>query len=400
MGRIYVPSEADFGPADVVVIGGGIVGVATAFWLSRARLNVVLLEMRDGLSTLTTTASVECFRAQFTEPAMSTLAQESIGVFEDFGEVIGIPGYDISIHQHGYLFLTDDPEMINDLRDAVSEHHRLGVTDSEFLEGEEVRARFPFVSPSVVAATFRQRDGWLSTHELTQGFAKGCDAKFFIETKASRILLDAQGVSGVETTRGRIPTRTVVNAAGPFAGEVGRMVGTDLPLEPVRRQRVFVAPSPKIPKDAPFSVDLVNNSYWRPETGGALLGWVDPDEPVSEPSENVKADWDFPTIVLDKVMRLNPFWEGVVEGLKKRDVMVSAGHYVYTPDDQPLIGSVDDVPGFYVNCGYWAGVMLSPAAGKRVADLVTGEMVTKDNPLRLSRFKEGIAAKGKSFLRH
>jgi sarcosine oxidase subunit beta len=80
--------------------------------------------------------------------------------------------------------------------------------------------------------------------------------------------------------------------------------------------------------------------------------------------------------------------------------MVSAGHYVYTPDDQPLIGSVDDVPGFYVNCGYWAGVMLSPAAGKRVADLVTGEKVEKDNPLRLSRFKEGIAAKGKSFLRH
>ena len=71
MGRIYVPKQEDFGTADVVVIGGGIVGTATAFWLSKAGLDVVLVEMRDGLSTLTTPASVECFRAQFTEPAMA-----------------------------------------------------------------------------------------------------------------------------------------------------------------------------------------------------------------------------------------------------------------------------------------------------------------------------------------
>ncbi len=99
-------------------------------------------------------------------------------------------------------------------------------------------------------------------------------------------------------------------------------------------------------------------------------------------------------------MRLNPFWEEVAQGLKKRDVMVSAGQYVYTPDDEPLIGPVADVPGFYLNCGFWAGVMLSPAAGKRLADLVTGQIDQKDNPLRLSRFEEGITKKGESFLRH
>ncbi len=128
------------------------------------------------------------------------------------------------------------------------------------------------------------------------------------------------------------------------------------------------------------------------------MGWVDPDEPVSEPSENLKVDWDFPVIALDKVMRLSPFWEEVAQGLKKRDVMVSAGQYVYTPDDQPLIGPLAEVPGFHLNCGYWAGVMLSPAAGKWVADLITGEMDQKDNPLRLSRFEEGVVTKGKTFL--
>jgi len=398
MGKIYVPDEGDTHSAEAVVIGGGIVGTATAFWLSKAGLDVILVEMRDGLSTLTTTASVECFRAQFTEPAMAALAKQSIEMFENFAAVVGIPGYDISLHQQGYLFITDDPKMTKGLEGAVERHHELGVTDSEFLVGDAVRSRFPFVSPAVVAGTFRQRDGWLSTHEVTQGFAKGCDARFFIETRAFNILLDENGVCGVETTRGNIQTRKVVDAAGPFAGEIGQMVGIDVPVEPVRRQRVFVAPSPLIPQDAPFTVDLVNGAYWRPEVGGALLAWVNPDEPVSEPSENLKVDWDFPAIALDKVMRLSPFWEEVIQGLKKRDVMVSAGQYVYTPDDQPLIGPVAEVSGFYLNCGYWAGVMLSPAAGKWVADLVTGEMDQGDNPLRLSRFEEGIAKKGESFL--
>ncbi|MBT8368627.1 MAG: FAD-binding oxidoreductase, partial [Deltaproteobacteria bacterium] len=171
MGRIFTPTGSDFGQTDAVVIGGGIVGTATAFWLSRAGLDVVVVEMRDGLSTLTTPASAECFRAQFAEPAMAALAIPSIEMFENFAEVIGIAGYHISIKQQGYLFLTDDPETVGDLKENVEQQHKLGVTDSEFIERDEIIARFPHISPSVLAATFRQRDGWLSCHETTQGFA-------------------------------------------------------------------------------------------------------------------------------------------------------------------------------------------------------------------------------------
>ena len=101
MGRLFIPDDESFPrTAEVVVIGGGIVGVATAFWLSRVGLDTVLVEMRDGLSTLTTPNSVECFRAQFTEPPMADLAKASIEIFENFAEVIGMPGYDISLHHH------------------------------------------------------------------------------------------------------------------------------------------------------------------------------------------------------------------------------------------------------------------------------------------------------------
>jgi sarcosine oxidase subunit beta len=400
MGRIFTPNESDIDPADAVVIGGGIVGTATAFWLAKAGFDVVLVEMRDGLSTLTTPASAECFRAQFAEPAMAALAMPSIEMFENFDEVIGIPGYRISIKQQGYLFLTDDPQTVPDLKENVAQQHKLGVTDSAYLERDEILARFPFVSPAVMAATFRQRDGWLSCHETTQGFAKGCSARFFINTKATGIQTDDKGVCGVQTNRGNLQTRIVVNAAGPFAGEIGRMVKQDLPLEPVRRQKVYIRTSVKIPPEAPFTVDVNNNSYWRPEPGGVIIGWVDSDEPVSAPSEKVHTDWEFPAIALDKVRRLTPFFEAVAKTVRQPDMTTSAGHYVYTPDDQPLIGPVPEVPGFYVNCGYWAGVMLSPAAGKRIADLVTGRLDPKENPLRPTRFKEGRGKKGKTLMSH
>jgi sarcosine oxidase subunit beta len=401
MGRIFTPTEGDFGQCDAVVIGGGIVGTATAFWLSRAGLDVVLVEMRDGLSTLTTPASAECFRAQFTEPAMAALAIPSIEMFEHFDEVIGIADYNISIKQQGYLFLTDNPETVDDLKENIAQQHKLGVTDSQFLEGEEILKRFPFVSSSVLAATFRQRDGWLSCHETTQGFAKGSTARFFLNTKASGIQTDEKGVCGVETDRGILQTRNVINAAGPFAGEVGRMAGVDLPLEPVRRQKVYVRTSVAVPPEAPFTVDVNNNCYWRPEAGGVIIGWVDADEPVSQPKERVPTDWEFPALTLDKVKRLTPFFEEIEKTVRQPDMDTSAGYYMYTPDDQPLIGQVPEVPGFYVNCGYWAGVMLSPQAGKRISDLVTGAMDPKDNPLRPTRYKEGLGKKeGKTLMSH
>jgi sarcosine oxidase subunit beta len=167
----------------------------------------------------------------------------------------------------------------------------------------------------------------------------------------------------------------------------------------VRRQKVFVSPKPQIPLDAPLTIDLVEDAYWRPETGGAYVAWVDPDELVGEPSEELPTDWQFAAVVLDKLIRLNPFWEEIASDLKGEDLHPSAGQYVYTPDDQPLIGPVPEIRGFYLNCGYWAGVMLSPEAGRRVASLVTGAMAPEENLLRPTRYQEGIAYEGDSFLR-
>ncbi len=399
--KIFVPDAASLPKtADVVVVGGGIVGVATAFWLSRAGLDTVLVEMREGLSTLTTPLSVESFRAQMTESAMADLVLPSIRMYENFAETVGIPGHDIALKHQGYLFVSDDAAMAEKLRQAVAVHHSHGVTGSEFVDADAIRRRFPYISERMVCGTFHQNDGWLSSHEATQGFAKGSRAKFLLQTRVTGIGTDAAGVAAVHTSRGSIATRHVVNAAGPFAQSIAQMVGVTLPVDAVRRQKVHVAPKPQIPRSAPLCIDIGAETYWRPEHGGALMAWVDPDEPVTaNPLEDVPTDWDYAAVLLDKITALSPFWAEVAETLSASDLTTTAGYYMYTPDDQPLIGPVDAVNGFHLNCGYWAGVMLSPEAGRRVSCLVTGEMRPEDNPLRPSRFAEGLVTTGDSFLR-
>ena len=141
MGQIFTPTAETWpAAADAVVIGGGIVGAATVFWFARAGLDTVLLEMRSDLGSLTSAQSIESFRLQFTEPAMSDLAQESIRLYENFAELIGIPDYDIAMRHTGYLFVTDEPGMVDSMKAAVAKHHALGVTDSEFLTAAEIHA--------------------------------------------------------------------------------------------------------------------------------------------------------------------------------------------------------------------------------------------------------------------
>jgi len=400
MRKILTPENFNQETADAVIIGGGIIGVATAFWLSRAGMSTILVEMRDGLSTLTTTASIESFRAQFTEPAMAALAKESIEVWEHFDQTTGLDGYEIDLHHGGYLFLTTEEDMVPAVKATVQGYHKVGVTDSECLAGDEILKRWPWLNPDIKAGAYRAKDGWFSAHEVTQGFARASEnARFYVRTRATGIETDATGVCAVITDRGRINTRVVVNAAGPFAVTVGQWVGLDLPIYQMRRQRVFVAPHPKIPQDAPLIMDVDNESYWRPETGGALLGWHDPEEQKSDPMEDPQGDWDFPAFTLEMCSRLSPFWSEVVDDLKQEDLSVYAGQYVHAPDDQPLIGPVSEVPGFYLNCAYWPGVMLSAAAGRWTCDLITGKMKPEDNPLRLSRFEEGVTTAPGAFMR-
>jgi sarcosine oxidase subunit beta len=377
--------------ADVVIIGAGIVGVSSAFFCSRAGLKTIVVEKREAIGTLTTARSTECFRAQFEDAASIELMLGSIEIFQHFAEVVGIADASIGLRPQGYLYATTDPRQAEDYRKMVEAQRNLGLTDVELLSCDEVHARFPYVSSQVVAARYRAGDGWLSAHELVYGFAKGSNARFLLKTSAVGIAVDQRGVTAVETDRGRIQTRRVVIAAGPFSGLVAQMASVDLPVILLRRHRLAVLQCGLVPRQAPFTMDDDTGNYWRPEGAGAVLGKAFEEEP-EEPVETVPVDWSFPAMVLDPASpwsagHLSPFWNEATNILRKGNLDLCAGQYTYSPDHLPIVGPCPTVSGLFVNTGYSGhGIMGAPEAGRRLSQLIVGEASDAQNPFSMSRF--------------
>ncbi len=387
---ISIPAPRDF-PAtcDVCISGGGIIGAATAFYAARAGLDAIVVEKRAGLGELTTSASLAAFRAQFDEPANIALMQESIAVFENFK---ALTGADIDLHQQGYLFVTTQADGADRFRVRVERQRAAGLDDVELWTGDAARQRFPYLAPEITAATFRARDGWLSPHELTYGFARASRARFFLETAVTAWLMEGNRILGAVTNRGKIRAERVVIAAGPFSAALARFAGVHLPLTNYRRHRLAVKAHPLVPRAAPMTIDADTGAHWHPDGAGAVLGWSR-DEPPSDAADFIAPDWDFPAMVLDGVARVCPFWSAIIPTLKKADLSLVAGQYAETPDSNPLIGAHPEIAGLYLNTGYGGhGVMASPGGSRILIGVMTGKLKEPENPFRVTRFAEGAVS--------
>ena len=170
--------------AELVVIGGGVAGAATAFHAARAGLRPVIVEARPALCTLTTPVATGAFRLQFDNPEEIALIRESVELFLHFAERTGQTDHDPDVRQQGYLFATTSEEKASWQRSLVERQHGWGLDDVEVLEGDEVRRRFPFVAPEVVQARFRAGDGFLDpkaaharVREGQRGGRSRCDTR-------------------------------------------------------------------------------------------------------------------------------------------------------------------------------------------------------------------------------
>jgi sarcosine oxidase subunit beta len=381
------------GAADLVIIGGGIVGAATAFFATQAGMRTVVLERRPALSTLTTPASTGAFRAQFDNAEELALVRASIAIFDNFAEITGLRDYDLDIHRQGYLFCTTNPATIERQKSLLARQRSWGLTDVEWLTGDEARKRFPHIAPEVVGARFRAHDGWLDVRKLAAGYAlaahKAGRATFRVNTEVTGFSFDGGRVAGVSTRSGSISTDTTVIAAGPFSGMLGALAGIDIPLSLVRRQKLVLPDVPEVPPGAPMTIDEDTGSHWRPAMRGALALRTVPGVPPGPPLDDVPTSADFAFGLLDprspySVARISPFWHDVWE----RGTLhwfLQAGQYSYSPDHRPLLGPTH-VPGLFVNCGYSGhGIMTSGAASRMVVDTITGKLAAKENPFRLDR---------------
>ena len=164
--------------ADLVVVGGGIVGCATAFFASRAGLEVVVLERRPALATLTTPVSTGAFRLQFDNPDEIALVREGIDLFDHFAERTGLDGWELGLRHGGYLFCSLTDATLERSRRLVERQRAWGLADVELLSGDEARYRWPWLSPAVLGARYRSGDGWLDPKRLAIGYAVASRAAF------------------------------------------------------------------------------------------------------------------------------------------------------------------------------------------------------------------------------
>lgn len=369
-------------------------GTSVAFHLVRRGLtDVVLVEREPQLGAGSTGRNAGGVRHQFSQEANVRLSIESIRFLERFEEEVGRP---IDFHQDGYLFLLSSAPAVASFRAGVALQRRLGV-EVEWLEPDEAGRRAPGVTiDGVVAATFCARDGIADPAGVTLGFAwaaRAAGVEIARQTEVTGIRTRGGRVVGVDTTRGPIETPVVVDAAGPWAGRVARLAGLDLPVEPLRRHIFLAQPEGggswddpahlgRVPRSRVMVIDFETTFYLHREGARLLFGMADAAE---QPGFDTSVRWDFLPEVIEVARRRLP-------ALGDAEITHAwAGLYEMTPDAMPVIGPAPALDGFYVVAGFSGhGFQHSPAAGRIVADLVTGRDAGFDlTPFAFGRFLQG-----------
>ena len=369
--------------ASIVIIGGGVMGASTAYHLAKRGVNdIVLLDREEFFGLGATGRCAGGVRYQFATEVNIRLSLESLPMLERFKEELD---QEIDYRQCGYLFLLNNEKDLTTFERNVALQNSLGV-DTKWLSGDQVRERLPQMNlDDVLKATFNQKDGICDPNSVVMGYINaatrlGVDARTGVEV----IGVSSQNgkVAGVETSLGNIATEVIVNAAGPWAGQLGELAGLTIPISPVRRQMLTTTALPEIPADFPFVIDFAESLYFHREGDGLLTGMSNPNQSAGF-DQNVDSDWEL--INLEKAAARLPMLEQA--GLASH----WAGLYEVTPDAHPVFGKTE-LESFYLVAGFSGhGFMHGPISGKLMAEfIIDGQATTVDvSALDLARFSEG-----------
>jgi glycine/D-amino acid oxidase-like deaminating enzyme len=373
--------------AEVVIIGGGIVGSSIAYHLTVAGCkDVLVIERETAQGKGSTGKSMGGVRAQFSTPVNIQMSLYSIPFYASFDERLG---YAAGYRPQGYLFCATEEKHLTYLQTNYEKQIALGLKSVRLITTDEIRGTFPQLrSDDIVGGSFCSTDGFVDPYSAMNGFmswAVDHGAKLWKNTQVTGIGRDGLGVANVETTRGSVATRKVVNAAGAWAAGIARMVNLDLPVEPLRRMLIPTEPFDQFPHTAPMIIDMSNGFHFRPEALGFLLAWNDPEETPGYKT-------DFEPAFIEKVLTRAADRVPIFENLAVNPKRAWAGLYEMTPDHHPILGEAPGIPGFFLANGFSGhGVMHAPATGKILSDLILmGKTDLVDvSLLSLSRFAEG-----------
>jgi sarcosine oxidase subunit beta len=372
--------------ADIVIIGGGIIGVSIAYYLGKMGAKNVVVFEKDLIGMGSTGLCAGGIRRQWSTEVNMHFALKAFEVFQNFEEEFEASP---EFHQIGYLFLARDEEELETFKKNIELQNRFGVP-SKLLTRGEVKEGWPFLNlEDVFGGAFCHTDGYAGPSEVTNAITKGARSygvKFLEKTEVISIEMTGSRIVSVTTKEGSVETRTVVNAAGPYAARVGKLAGVEIPVNPIRRQLFVTDPFDKIPPSVPLTIDHKQNFYFRREGECVLLSGPQDDKP----SFNLNTDFDAMVVTAEKATHRVPVFE------KANIARGWAGLYEISPDNHAILGKIPEVEGLILAVGFSGhGFQHGPAAGMAIAELIwNGKSETIDiAPLALTRFKEGKAIK-------
>jgi len=368
--------------AQVVIIGAGIIGAACAYYLTRKGIrDVLVLEQGEIGVQGATSACLGGLRTQFSTRVNIRFSLISREVYRRFKDEFGIdPGFDPS----GYLFLATTAEQWKAFEHTKRLMEKLTLP-VELLEPRETALRWPFIRvDDLIGGSYTENDGFYNPMEILGAFVKKArqgGAVFMEKVRVSGILTSKQQIVGILTETGKsIQPDIVVNAAGPWAGQVAAMAGLKLPVTPLKRHLFFTAAFDEIPDALPMIIDVDSGWYLKREGRGLILGG-----PTGEKSFSRHVDFDAGEWTAKQSVNRVPALEHA------RMIRGWAGHYETTPDHHAVIGAFPELRNFICVAGFSGhGFQHAPAAGMAVAELISdGKVQIEDiGPLRPTRFRE------------
>ena len=368
--------------ADVVILGGGVMGASTAYHLAcRGHKNILLLERESFFGTGATGRCAGGIRKQFNTEVNIRLSQASLSMIDELEEETGQSAL---VRKCGYLFVLTAEKDVSVFKNSLELQHSLGVK-TEWISADEVRRlAAPCVFPDALAGTFSADDGLADPNSIVMAYinaARRLGAVCLTDCSASGIELEKNKVRIVRTNLGTVETETVVNACGPWSAFFGNGIGLEIPVSPLRRQWFLTETIPELPLDFPFVIDFSQSLYFHREGAGMLSGMSNPNEKIGT-DQSINQEWEM--LHIEAAIKRIPLLGN--SGIKSRQ----AGLYELTPDAHPIIGSTP-VEGFYLLTGFSGhGFMQGPICGKLMAEIIIdGEATTVDiSMLDYNRFAE------------
>jgi len=372
--------------ADVVIIGGGIVGSSIAYHLAESGCaDVLIIEREEKQGLGSTSKSFGGVRAQFSTPINIQMSLYSIDLFSRFEEATGQTA---DYRAHGYLFCATTEAHLMYLRENQEKQKAFGLKNAEMVSRDDIVKMVPqLFADDIIGGAYCPTDGFVDPHGVMTGFAKCAKergVRIWLNTEVTGVNMENGAVTSVKTTGGEVSTRNIVNAAGPWAAGVAKMAGVDLPVMPLRRQIVKTQRCDFLPAKFPMVIDMSSGFLFRREGEAILMAWPDDEE-----SYGFKTAFthEFLEKVLTRAVSRVPQFVDLPVNPKQ----CWAGMYKITPDHHAIIGPAPGVKGLFFANGFSGhGVMHSPASGRITADMVLGNPSFVDpTPLGVERFQEG-----------